>query len=310
MRARHPRRAANPSGRCGAAFAALLLAAAALATALEVPFLSGRVVDQAGILDPADEAALDERLAALERETGAQVAVLTLRELGDEDLEGYALRVAETWQLGRRDIDDGVLLLVAVNDRKMRLEVGYGLEASLPDLLAKRILDEVVAPRFRRGDFAAGIRDGVDAVATAIRGGDPLPPPPPGGDRPSTPLGSVMLIGFLAFMAPFVLSALFTKGCGGWFLYLFLTPFFAAFPFAMLGPRAAVPIVLAWLAFFPLLRLWLGRHPAGKQFRRRHPGLTRWGGMATGGGRSGGFSGGGFSGGGGSFGGGGASSSW
>lgn len=181
-------------------------AAAAPAAALEVPFLSGRVVDEAEILSPEAEQRLTATLEQLEAQTGAQVAVLTVPSLGGEALEEYSLRVAETWKLGGAERDDGVLLLIARDDRQMRFEVGYGLEGAIPDILAGRILDQAVRPRFRDGDFDGGVTDGIDKVAALVRGEQPeavLPEPAPRG----TPVGSMLMIGFWIFLV-FVLPAL------------------------------------------------------------------------------------------------------
>lgn len=315
----------------GAATAALALALlAAPAAGLDVPYLSGRVVDLADLVPPAAEQELDARLAALERETGAQVVVLTVPTLEDEPLEDYAVRVAETWKLGRAGVDDGVLLLVAQRERGLRLEVGYGLEGKLPDITGKRILDERVVPRFRDGDFAGGIAAGVDAVAIAVRGGEPLPPAAPAAPLVSAPAAARLGlgVGVLLFLFPFTQAALFTRGGAGWFLGLFLTPFLTVFPAALFGVRALVVPAL-WLLLFPPLKLWIGRQQKKGRFgprpRRSAPrssgGWGGWGGWGGGaGGFGGGFggggsgggwsSGGGFSGGGGSFGGGGASSRW
>ena len=133
-----------------------LILQASLALALEVPYLGGRINDTAGLLDSGTRERLEAKLAGFEAETGAQVVVLTIPSLEGEVLEQYSLRVAQTWGLGRKGVDDGVLVLIASGDRKMRIEVGYGLEAQLTDLQAGRILDSVMAPRFRGGDFSGG----------------------------------------------------------------------------------------------------------------------------------------------------------
>jgi uncharacterized protein len=144
---------------------ALLAASLALpAGALEVPFLSGRVVDLADMLPPDAEARVQAKLQAFEEKTGTQVAVLTVASLEGDSLEDFSMRVVETWKLGRAEADDGALLLIAKNDRKMRIEVGYGLEAKLTDLVSGRILDNLVRPKFRGGDFAGGVETGVDAI--------------------------------------------------------------------------------------------------------------------------------------------------
>jgi uncharacterized protein len=313
-----------------AALAALLAISAAAARATDVPRLAGRVVDLAELLPPGAESAITEQLATLERDTGAQVVVLTVPTLGGEPLEDYTVAVAQGWRLGRRGVDDGVLLLVARAEHAIRLEVGYGLEAKLPDITCKRIVDELMVPRFRADDFAGGVAAGVGAVERAVRGGEALPAASRwgrGGEAlgPLAPSGRLLVgILFLLFMTPFALAALAASGSAGWMLYLFLTPFFAIFPFATFGtPGLAVPLL--WLAGFPIARPWFLRWQ--RRLGRRMPGPTRrtagrrggwwgpgggWGGGLGGGGFGGGSFGGGgaFSGGGGSFGGGGASGRW
>lgn len=295
--------------------ACLLLLAAASAVALEVPYLSGRVVDEAGMLSPQSRQQVETELAALERDTGAQVAVLTIPTLEDEALEDYSLRVAETWKLGRAEADDGVLLLIARDDRKMRLEVGYGLEPKLTDLAANRILDEVIRPRFRQGDFDGGVEAGVAAVAAVVREGEAALPEPepatPGGDMAQAPLPARIfgLLIFVTVVGVFSLAALSSSGCQGWFLYLFLVPFWTAFPAMLLHPAAGAVTGLCWLLGYPLLRLLFHRRGRPGWLSESSGGGWSFGGGSFGGG-GGGFSSGGFSGGGGSFGGGGASSGW
>src|ERR1051325_2821226 len=172
----------------------IALFAAAVTTAaraVDVPYLSGRVVDGAEMLAPADEQRITARLDKLEKETGAQVVVLTVPTLDGNPVEDYAIKVAETWKLGRKGVDDGVVFLIAREEHALRLEVGYGLESKLPDITCKRILDELVVPRLREGDIAGGVEAGRDAIEKAVRGGDPLPAPKPrafGGS--GSPFGS------------------------------------------------------------------------------------------------------------------------
>jgi uncharacterized protein len=301
--------------------AALALLAALLApptAALDVPFLAGRVNDTAGMLTGPERERIEAKLEQLEASSGAQVAVLTVASLEGEAIETYALRVAETWQLGRREQDDGVLLLVARDDRALRLEVGYGLEAVLPDAVCRRIIDNVIVPRFRDGEFGSGIAEGVDAIAGTIEGRDVVPAEAPdrvpdARDMP-WPFTLAFLGIFTVVIGMFSLVALFGQGCQGWFLYFFLMPFYFAFPLAALGrPAGLVPVVF-WVVSFPILKLWLGHSAAGKEWLAGHPRWRRFAtstGRSSGGGwSSGGSSGGGFSGGGGSFGGGGASGGW
>jgi uncharacterized protein len=144
---------------------------AARVLAIEVPPLEGRVNDRASVLSDAARLELTRKLQVSEAKTGHQVAVLTIPTLGGDPIEDYGMRVVETWKLGREKSDDGVLILVVPNDHKMRIEVGYGLEGVLPDAAAGRITRELMAPKFRQGDWAGGITAGVDAVLGAV-GGD------------------------------------------------------------------------------------------------------------------------------------------
>lgn len=142
--------------------------------ALDVPPLTARVMDMAGILSANTTQDLETRLQLLEAENGTQIAVLTIDSLDGENLEEYTLRVAETWGLGQRGMDNGALLLIAVQDRQMRIEVGYGLEDRLTDLMAGRIIDERIIPFLRKGNFDGGVRAGVQAMLIAARGEDPF----------------------------------------------------------------------------------------------------------------------------------------
>lgn len=142
--------------------------------ALDVPPLRGRVNDYAGVMSPDQVRSLESRLAQFEQETGHQVAVLTISTLDGEDIEGFSIRVAENWQIGKKGFDNGVILVVAVKDRRLRLEVGYGLEGVLPDAIAKQITSNYVVPRFRSQDYAGGIIAGIDAVLAVIKK-EPLP---------------------------------------------------------------------------------------------------------------------------------------
>lgn len=152
----------------------LLLIASSLARALEVPPLRGRVNDYAGVMSQDQVRTLELQLAQFEQETGHQIAILTVPTLEGEDIEGFSIRVAESWKIGKKGFDNGVILLVSVKDRKLRLEVGYGLEGVLPDAIAKRITSDYIVPRFRAQDYAGGIIAGVDAVQRVIKQ-EPLP---------------------------------------------------------------------------------------------------------------------------------------
>jgi len=301
------------------AFAALALAAALPALADKaVPFLSGRVVDEAAMLPAETKQRMEEKLAAFEQRTGIQVAVLTVDSLEGEPIEDYSIRVAETWKLGQKGKDNGVLLLVAKQDRKMRIEVGYGLEPTLTDLESSRIIDNVIRPYFQKGDFGAGIEHGVDAILSALEGGEVPAQPVAQPAAKRAPPGFVLL--FLLVLVTFSAFAVVSRGLHAWFFYLFLTPFYALFPAFILPGIGISALIVAWVVLFPILRLWASKSGVGDRFGSwpRSP-RGPWGGGFWGGGGGGGFGGfggggggggGGFSGGGGSFGGGGASGGW
>src|ERR1700733_7658528 len=160
---------------------ALLLCWAFVAFAdVAVPPLTGRVVDQTGTLSAADIAGLTQTLKGLELRKGSHIAVLIVPTTEPETIEQYSIRVAEAWKVGRKKVDDGAILLIAKNDHKLRIEVGYGLEGALTDVTAQRIIDEVITPKFKSGDFTGGISDGVDRIMRVVDG-EPLPAPEPEG---------------------------------------------------------------------------------------------------------------------------------
>lgn len=263
-----------------------------------VPPLTGRVVDQTATLGAEQAAALEQKLKDFEERKGSQVAVLIVPTTEPETIEQFSLRVVEQWKLGRKKVDDGALLLVAKDDRRLRIEVGYGLEGALNDATARRIIDEVITPKFRTGDFAGGITDGVDRMLRVIDG-EPLPAPavraPPfdldalAGYAPVILIGALVIGGILKAMFGRLLgSALTGAGIGviAWLLIGALS-------------LAAVAGVIAFV--FTLISDSLLSGGGGRR---------GGGGFGTGGGGFGSGSGGGFSGGGGGFGGGGASGRW
>src|SRR5512140_1885383 len=151
--------------------------------AVPVPPLAGRVTDQTATLTAEQKAALEQTLQAFEARKGSQIALLIVPTTAPETIEQYALRVAEQWKLGRKKVDDGAVLVVAKTDRALRIEVGYGLEGALNDATSKRIISEIITPRFREGDFYGGISAGVGQIIRVIDG-EPLPAPagtPAGG---------------------------------------------------------------------------------------------------------------------------------
>ena len=201
-----------------AAVAALLLAAAApqdvaAQTLQPVPALTARVTDLVGALTPAERSALESKLAAFEARKGAQIAVLLVSTTAPEAIEQYAIRVVDAWKLGRAEPDDGALLLVAVQDRALRIEVGRGLEGALTDLVANRIIDETITPRFRQGDFAGGISAGVDRMI-AVVDGEPLPEPEARPSGPQDLGGMLPMLFFVVFVASTILRAMFGRALG------------------------------------------------------------------------------------------------
>src|ERR1700710_319035 len=155
------------------------------AAEVAVPPLSGRVVDQTATLSSGDIASLTQTLKDLETRKGSQIAVLIVPTTDLESIEQFSIRVAEAWKIGRKKIDDGALLVVAKNDRHLRIEVGYGLEGALTDATTKRIIDEDIPPKFKSGDFTGGISAGVDRMIRIIDG-EKLPAPEPPHWQPST----------------------------------------------------------------------------------------------------------------------------
>lgn len=290
--------------------AAVVLLALAPAGAQEVPYLSGRVVDQAGMLTVQGRTVLEGRLADFEAATGHQVAVLTIATLGDQPIEDYSMGVVETWKLGRAAEDDGVLLLIVRDDRKMRLEVGYGLEGRLTDLASRRVLDHVIAPRFREGDFEGGLSAGVDAVLAVLDEGDEgveryaVEDPREGGSLSFVGLASLAVLAFISMVLLGIRSRV------GRILHFFLAPLYFVLGQVFVGPLGGWIGIGLWFLLLTVGRA--GGRPrgggglGGGGFR----GFGGTGGFGGGGFRGGGFSGGGFSGGGGSFGGGGSSSGW
>jgi uncharacterized protein len=265
-----------------------------------VPQLTGRVVDQTGTLSSSDVAALTQTLKDLETRKGSQVAVLIVPTTAPETIEQYSIRVAEAWKIGRKKIDDGALLVVAKDDHKLRIEVGYGLEGALTDVTARRIIDEIITPKFRSGDFAGGISAGIDRIVGVING-EPLPAPAPeaqsfhGEDRYDILFNPLILFGVFAVGG--VLRAalgrlLGSVGIGGVFGLV-----------AWLAVGSLMVSVIAALGAF-----------AFAMFAESASSIRRTGGWSGGGSFSGSSSSssdsGSFSGGGGSFGGGGASGSW
>lgn len=295
--------------------AALLLALCATPLrAGEVPFLTGRVVDNAGLLSPGTRHDLETLLRSHEDSTTNQVVVLTVPDLGGEEIETFAIRVAEAWKLGRKERDNGVLLLIAREERAVRIEVGRGLEGDLPDITCGIIIRREIIPYFRDGDFDAGVRSGISAILRAIAGSY-VAEEEPDADMPLG-LRALVFLFFLVVVGIFTATGIVMEGGFAWFLYVFLIPFWGTFPSLLLGPVPGIALLLLYLIGFPLARRWFANSPKGKALAKKWTaggGALRLPGGSSGGRWSGGgFSSrsGGFSGGGGGFSGGGASGRW
>lgn len=314
-------RVARGMGRPGQA----LLRTLALAWALPAPVLwplgasaqalqpvlalSGHLIDRTGTLDAAQAQALEARLTALESALGAQVVVVLVPSTAPEDIAAYANRVANTWKIGRKGVGDGLLLVVAKNDRKLRIEVAKALEGAVPDLAAKMIIDEALTPRFKAGDYAGGLDAAITQIEARIRG-EGLPPGTGAGADTSAQAagahgGSSLDEGLLGFvlMGSFILAGVVRRVLGPWL--------------GALASGAAMGAVVFWLTasvFFTVLAALIG---AIFSLAARDGGWVSSGSFGSGSGGwssgsgGGGSSGGGFSsGGGGDFGGGGASGDW
>lgn len=256
-----------------------------------VPPLTGRVTDQAATLSAEQKAGLEQTLQAFEARKGSQIAVLIVPTTAPETIEQYALRVAEQWKLGRKQVDDGALLVVAKADRALRIEVGYGLEGALNDATSKRIISEIITPRFKQGDFYGGIAAGVDQIIRVIDG-EPLP------ESKQTPRAGIADI--QQYVPVIFILALVVGGV--------LRSVLGRFPGALVTGGAVA--VAAWL-FAGALSIALGAGILALLFTLLSGGMGGHGiGGHRGGFGTGGFGRGGFGGGGGGFGGGGASGRW
>jgi uncharacterized protein len=299
-----PRQAASRMLLASLVTVAFLYAAELFGADLQqIPPLTARVTDTTGTLDTAQKQTLETSLATLEQRKGAQLAVLMVPTVQPEEIEQYSIRVVDSWKLGRKNVDDGVLLIVAKNDHRVRIEVGRGLEGAIPDAATARIIREYITPKFRAGDFYGGIVDATDAL-TKLVDGEPLPPPLVEERRTR---GS---------------SNIFNTFTTVLFVAIWLRAMFGGLPAA---PRAGIvglasgavamffggilALAIGFGLFGALLGM-LGGGGGGGFARRGGWGGFGGGGFGGGGGGWSGGGGGGFSGGGGGFSGGGASGSW
>ncbi len=280
-----------------------LVSPAATGDFADIPALKARVTDTTGTLSAADVARIDGKLKAFEQQKGSQIVVLMVPTTQPEAIEQYSIRVAEAWKIGRKKVDDGLILLVAKNDRKLRIEVGYGLEGAVPDAIAKRVISEVIAPRFRANDYVGGIEAGVDRLI-AVASGEALPAPEQknwsGGSQKS---GDGINIEWLmvAFFAAIVAGTFLRAVFGRFFGAILTGGGLGAIAWFLTGVLAT-GIIIGWVAFIIALLFAGGGGGGGGGVSSGNwsSGSSDWS-------SSGSDS---FSGGGGDFGGGGASGDW
>ena len=258
---------------------------------LAVPPLTGHVIDQTGTLTPDQKATLEQTLTAFEARKGSQLAVLMVATVAPEAIEQYALHVAEQWKLGRKKVDDGAILLVAKNDRAMRIEVGYGLEGALNDATSKRIISEIILPRFKQQDFYGGITAGVEQIIKVV-GGEPLPPP---DARPAGNTGNFQQYVPVVFILALVIGGVLRSALGRVPGALVTGGAIALLAWFVVGAISMALLAGGIALFVTLMGGAMGGHGMGGYY---------------GGAGRGGLGGGGFRGGGGGFGGGGASGRW
>lgn len=277
-----------------------LLAGGALA-APQFPALTGRVVDEAGILSPQAESGLTGQLAAHEQATTNQVVVVTLKSLDGYDIADYGYQLGRRWAIGRKDKNNGVLLIVAPTERKVRIEVGYGLEGTLTDALSRDIIERVIRPPFRQGNYEQGIRAGTTAILAALAGEYRPAPPPVTAVGEQHDFGSLIFLFLLApLLASFARGRPGKRASGG--ARLWTAGVFGGVAGVVVWFIAQLVVVAIVVGVVVFVLALLSRGQLG--------GPYGGGGFGSGGGWSGGGGGGGFSGGGGSFGGGGASGDW
>lgn len=272
----------------------------------DIPAVKARVTDTTGTLSEQDKARIEEKLRAFEQLKGSQMVVLMVPTTQPEAIEQYSIRVAEKWKIGRKKVDDGLILLIAKNDRKLRLEVGYGLEGVIPDAVAKRIISEVIAPRFRANDYAGGIDAGVSRIIGLVQG-EALPEPArtwtPAASAPAESKGITEGWFWGTFFFAFIVGAMLRPVFGRFFGAVLSGGAYGALALWLMG-GLMWPIILGVIAFFVALfaGLNLPGGGSGGSYSSGGSGSSDWG-SSSGGSDS-------FSGGGGDFGGGGASGDW
>lgn len=297
-------------------------------TATDIPFFTGRVNDYAGILSPETIQQLSDSLKLHDEQTGNEIVVLTISSLEGENIEDYSNRVFNEWKLGKKDLNNGLLLLIVPEERKLRIEVGYGLEGKMTDLMSKRIILEDITPYFKEGNYNAGVQAGISQIIYVLNGGvisdSDIPDDSSSGlsaiETPDLSITEKILFGCFIFgiIGLFTVMGVINPGVG-WFLYFFLIPFWAMFPIIIVGTHGALICLVSYLILFPVAKLILRNKSWYKKARNslKLKGHTSVGGFSMSSWGSSGSSGSSwssgsssFSGGGGSSGGGGASGSW
>ena len=271
----------------------LLVSGFAQAELVAIPTLSTRVTDLTQTLSQAEQAQLEQKLAAFEAKKGSQIAVLIVPSTQPEDIAQYSIRVTDAWKLGRKGVGDGVLVLIAKDDHKMRIEVGRGLEGAIPDLYAKRVITETIAPKFKQGDFLGGLNSGLDSLIGLVDG-EALPTP----SKPKLSGGIENMLPLLLFGG--LISGMMLRGMFGTFFGSALNGSLMGGVVWVLGVALGGAAILGIIAFFITMML-------GGRGLNGYGGMPMGGGWSSGGSSSGGSS---WSGGGGDFGGGGASGDW
>ncbi|MBL0741802.1 TPM domain-containing protein [Chryseolinea lacunae] len=278
-----------------------------------------RVHDEAHVLSQQKVDDLELQLKRYEDSTSNQIAILLLPSLDGESIEDYSIRLVDKWKLGQKGKDNGALLLVAVNDHKMRIEVGDGLQGTLTDAVCSRIIRSELAPNFRQDDFDGGVQAAVNAMIAAIGGEYSADDVSSGDETPDWVTKLVLGLFVFSVLGVFTVLGIMIPDKIGWILYLFLIPFYAIFPMAIYGLTAGLIILGVYLIGYPVARYTIGKSAWGKRARRNKTGKgggSSWGsgsGWSSSSGSSwssSSSSGSSFSGGGGSFSGGGSSGSW
>ena len=263
---------------------ALLLAGGCLtpASAADVPVLTGRFVDTAGIIRPDTRARITAVLKAHEEATTNQIAVLTVPTIQPESIEEYAVKVFASWKLGQKGRDNGVLLVVVPQDRKLRIEVGYGLEPVLTDGQCGQIIRNVITPQFKAGNYDKGIENGVQAIVAQLAGNGAIPGAPvavrpqfrvrvdPGSlHGPNMPWQVRLLasVGLLVLLGTLALFPLFTPGMGVG-MFLFMIPFWALFPFIIVGAAPTIVLLTIYIIGYPIAKIRLARSEVTRRPRK------------------------------------------